>query len=351
MTMQEEPRHLGVAGASPAASPMEPELAPGCVAWIVELDFKTKTTRTCDFAELRGALAGEKFTWIDIEFDNHSNIRRTLTSLGLISEHVIEDMLGGEAATQLARYADYLHLVLTGCRLDNAGKLSLERVDIVMGARFLLTIHQGPRVVLDMVRREYHDDFVRFAQSPSFLLYEIWDNLTEHYVSVQKSLERQVERLQADLFTSTDDAIFSRVSEIGENLLHFRSVLMPARTVLTELSTRRSLFISEATQSFLANMVGTVERVLQDVLVDRDILSQSLNLYMSLVTHRTNRAMNKLTVISAIFLPLTFLCGVYGMNFEVLPELKWEHGYAFFWLICVTIATALVIVMRRNKLL
>jgi magnesium transporter len=98
-------------------------------------------------------------------------------------------------------------------------------------------------------------------------------------------------------------------------------------------------------------MVGTIERVLQDVLVDRDILSDSLNNYMSMVAHRTNKVMGKLTVVSVIFLPLTFLCGVYGMNFEVLPELKLEWGYYGFWALAGVIVLGLIAFMRRIKLL
>jgi magnesium transporter len=126
---------------------------------------------------------------------------------------------------------------------------------------------------------------------------------------------------------------------------------LPARTVLTDLSSRRSLFISEATQPFLANMVGTLEHVLQDLLVDRDILSESLNLYMSVVSHRTNAVMKRLTVVSVVFLPLTFLCGVYGMNFDHLPELHWRWGYAGFWGVAATIVVGLLFVSRRADLL
>jgi magnesium transporter len=97
-------------------------------------------------------------------------------------------------------------------------------------------------------------------------------------------------------------------------------------------------------------MVGTVEHVLQDLLVDRDILSESLNLYMSLVGHRTNEVMKRLTVVSVVFLPLTFLCGVYGMNFQNLPELQWTYGYVFFWALVAIIVAALLGLMRRAKL-
>ncbi len=98
-------------------------------------------------------------------------------------------------------------------------------------------------------------------------------------------------------------------------------------------------------------MVGTLEHVLQDLLVDRDILSESLNLYMSVVSHRTNEVMKRLTVVSVIFMPLTFLCGVYGMNFETLPELHWQSGYAMFWVLVLIIVGSLVYLMRRARLL
>jgi magnesium transporter len=103
------------------------------------------------------------------------------------------------------------------------------------------------------------------------------------------------------------------------------------------------------TQGFLANMTGSVEHVLQDLLVDRDILSESLHLYMSIVGHRTNEIMKKLTVVSVIFLPLSFLAGVYGMNFERLPELGWHYGYALFWLVATSIAGTLLFVLKRAR--
>jgi magnesium transporter len=169
---------------------------------------------------------------------------------------------------------------------------------------------------------------------------------------VQKKFEERVEKVQPASRPRSDDSIFIQDLELGSDLLHFRKVLLPARSVLTDLSTRKSPFISEATMPFLHNMVGTVDHVLQDLLVDRDILSESLNLYMSMVGHRTNRVMNRLTVVSVIFLPLTFLCGVYGMNFEVMPELKWgarlcgSSGSS-----SRSIVTALLVYMRRKKLL
>jgi magnesium transporter len=168
---------------------------------------------------------------------------------------------------------------------------------------------------------------------------------------VHKKFEERVDEVQRSLIGNVDERVFGEASELTVDLLHLRKVVLPARAVLTDLSTRKSPFVGESTQPFLANMVGTIERVLQDVLVDRDILNGSINNYMSLVAHKTNKVMSRLTVVSIIFLPLTFLCGVYGMNFEIIPELKWEHGYLMFWSIVGVTVALLVWAMRRYKLL
>jgi magnesium transporter len=318
--------------------------------FVVELDFARKVDRRIELADAETSMGKGYFVWIDFDVSDAAEAKKALGPLALCSEEILDDALTNEPATQSGRYHDYLHLVVTGCKLQGA-HFELERVDAIIGERFLLTMHKGPVMFLDAVRKVYRSDFQRFAKSPSFLVYEIWDHLVENYLAVQKQFEERVEKLQAELIGEVDDRVFGRVSELGADLLHFRKVVLPARAVLADLSSRKSLFISEATQPFLMNMVGTLERVLQDLLADRDILSNSLSLYMSAVGHRTNRVMNRLTVVSMIFLPLTFLCGVYGMNFEVLPEVKWRYGYIYFWSTAAVIAGGLIWFMRKNKLL
>lgn len=322
---------------------------------IVELDFKTKTYRRVTPDDVPASIEAEKFVWIDVDLANLEEARKLLVKLDLISSEIYEDAVTREPATQLARYDNYIHLVFTGCRLAGH-KFDLERVDAMMGEYFLLTLHKGQPVFLEAVRKQFITDFVRFAKSPSFLLYELWDNLIENYLSVHKVFEERVEGVQQRLVGSAvDDTVFGEASELTVDLLHLRKVVLPARAVLTDLSTKKSPFVSEATQPYLANFVGTIERVLQDVLVDRDILNGSLNNYMSLVAHKTNKVMRRLTVVSIIFLPLTFLCGVYGMNFKTeegnMPELGWEHGYVYFWILCGTLVAFLLFLMRKYKLL
>jgi magnesium transporter len=316
---------------------------------LVEFDFEARAERELAIDEVADAVAQRRFVWIDVQAGDVAEVREPLRRTGLISDAVIDDALSGDALTRHARYDDYLHVVVSGCR-PGAGRVELERVDIVIGDCFLATIHRGPVLFIESVRRDYHADFLRFARSPSFMVYELWDHLIENYLVVQQEMEERVEAMQRELAVGkVDDAVFARFSTLGSDLLHFRKVLLPARAVLSELSTRKSIFISEATQGFLGNMVGTVEHLLQDLMVDRDILSESLNLYMLMVSHRTNLTMKRLTTVSVVFLPLTFLVGIYGMNFVHMPELSWRYGYPFFWGLSAVVVAAILYLMRRSR--
>lgn len=318
--------------------------------WVAEMSFEHKTERHIAIDEVPASLAAGNFVWVDIDVHDPVAARAVVAPLDLMEEDVLDDALGEDAGTQYARYPRHLHMVMTGCDVRERD-FHLHRVDVLFSENTLVTMHHGPVKFLDAVKRGYREDFLHHAKTPSFLIYELWDHLLDRYVVVQDALEVRVEGLEQALIGEVDDAVFAEVAELGSDLLHFRKLLLPARSVLTDLSSRKSRFISEATQPFLANMVGTVERVLQDVLVAREILANSVNLYMSVVGHRTNEVMRRLTVVSVIFLPLTFLVGVYGMNFAWQPELHWRYGYFAFWGVTIALAVGLLVFLSRKRFL
>jgi len=163
----------------------------------VELDFKTKQHRKLSVSDVKSSMEDGKFVWIDVDIARSEEARKLLTSLNLCAPEIVDDAMSREPATQIARYDDYIHLVLSGCRLAGH-KFDLERVDAMMGASFLLTLHRGAPVFLEAVRRSYVADFKRFAQSPSFLLYELWDHLIDNYLAIHKKFEERVGALSAE---------------------------------------------------------------------------------------------------------------------------------------------------------
>lgn len=317
-----------------------------CAPNAVEFDFTSKRELPIAAAEARAAIDRGRSCWIDLDASDPDAVRATLRHLGvnaLVIEHALTSTVDGRGDA----YEDCLHVAVSAASFE-AGQLNTSQVDIILGEGFIVTLHRGDVAFLDQVRKRYSNDFQKFAKTLSFLLYEIWDCMLESYLRVLRAIEDGVESVQQQVLVTTDDEMFGRVATITREALLFRKLVLTSREVLHELAVRRSSFVSETAQPYLNNMVATLDRLGADLAVERETLAEMLNLYMGIVCHRTNAIVKRLTVLSMIFLPLTFLCGVYGMNFEHLPELHWRLGYAYFWMLAASIAGGLVLLMKRN---
>ena len=321
---------------------------------IVEFDFDARRERTIPLEELGAACAQGRFCWVDIDCSaaderdaGASQVDACLKSLE-VNDLARSEVLGPDREGRYDVYEDCLHFAVTEAKLAGQ-RLLTSHVDVVLGARYMVTFRRHGADFVKQMRRTYREDFVKFARSPGFLLYEIGDHLVEMYRRTLRGFQESVEQVQLRLFTDVDDEIFRHVADLTQDILVFRKVVLASRELMHELATRRSPFVSESTQPFLENMAGTLERLGGDLTTEREVLNETLNLYMGMVSHRTNKVVNRLTIISAIFLPLSFLCGVYGVNLKGVPEFEWEFGYVFFWCLCVVIAGTLLLVMRRRK--
>ena len=314
---------------------------------LVAFDFTRKLEKSISPAEVPQARAAGLFCWADAEGESVAAIQPLLTSLGF-DPAVATEVLQPDRLTAYDVYPDCLHFVVREARLDH-GTLTIAPLDLLLNRDSLITFHCQAVELITHLQRTYQEDFLKFSKSPGFLLYEVADHLIEGYRRTLLGFSAAVEQVQLKLFGEVDDGIFQQVAALTRDILAFRRVLLSSRELLHELATRRSPFISETTQPFLEIMAGTLERLGNDLTTERDVLTDTLNLYMSMVSHRSSRLLKRLTTISILFLPLTFLCGVYGMNFQFMPELHWKYGYAGFWIVVAAIVSALLYLMRRFK--
>jgi magnesium transporter len=315
----------------------------------IEFDFDARTERAVPAAEARPAWGESKYVWFDLDAaSDHDGAGALLRGLGLDAQDVASALDGG--SERVASYRPLpggLQLVVAA---PEAGPstVSTSAVAMVLGEGFCATVRRGPVGFLADVWRGCPDDFRRFAQSPGFLLYEFWDHLVAAYRRAADSVSDRARRALDQAFVASDE-IFATVAQLTRDLLTLRRAMVGAREVLGQLTTRRSAVVPASTLPFLRPLVGSLDRLVADLAVDREILVETLNLYIGLVGHRTNRVINRLTVVSSVFLPLTFLCGVYGMNFHYLPELEWRYGYPLFWILSSLIVTVSLAVMKWRR--
>ncbi len=326
----------------------------GAVITVTGFDFERKEERAFEPAEAKSAVAAGWFCWVDMDCSscaareqNCGQCAALLADLG-INELARQEVMGPDREGRYDVYEDCLHFAVSEARLAE-GRLATAHVDVVLGQHFLVTYRRREADFVKQMRRTYREDFRKFARSPGFLLYEIGDHLIDMYRRTLQGFADAVEQVQLKLFGEVDDGIFRHVSTLTQDILVFRKIVLASRELMHELTSRKSPFISETTQPFLESMAGTLERLGSDLTTEREVLNETLNLYMGMVSHRTNKVVNRLTVISTIFLPLSFLCGVYGMNLKGIPETEWTYGYAFFWAVALIIAGALLVLMRRRQ--
>ena len=312
---------------------------------IVAFDFAAKQERSLD-AEAFAVEPG-RYYWLTAAPDESARLQDLLGRLG-VAPATAAWLQGPAQDAQFELLDGAVFFTFSEVRLE-AGALQSQPLAFLLGPNYLAAAVPAASPLMERIRQVYRDDFRKFAQSSGFLLYELGSRLLDSHRRAYSHFAAAAERLQLRLFGNVTDAIFAEVAALTGDLLAFHRAVLCARDLFNELATRKSAFVPETTQPALDILADRLERLGGDIAGVRTELNETLNLYMGMVSHRTNRVVSRLTVFSMIFLPLGFLAGVYGMNFEHLPELRWRFAYPVFWLLVVLFVTAFIAFARRRK--
>lgn len=318
----------------------------------VEFDFANKVERRFELADdeklepvLESVRAG-KFCWVDFDAEHVEQSLPFLERLGL-DPLILADIKQDRPVPYFVDIEDALFFTL----LDgewNDGSLRHRPVAVFFATTFLVTVHREASSVIASMKRSYSRNFRRIALSPGFLLFELADHLCEEYTEIVCQIAEDTEEIEDGLFNQADETKFARVSDLIRGIVEFYKVVVFAREVIHDLANARSPYIPETTQPFLEKKATLLDRLSADITAEREVLSEAVNLYLGIVTHGTNRFLARLTALGTLFLPLSFLAGVYGMNFDYLPELKWKYGYPTFWAVVLTFTISVLTLMKKK---
>ncbi len=321
------------------------------MTFAIEFDFHRKQERTISLDEVADQPSDGFYYWIDLEGEPQEVEMAFLARMGL-DRTTLDALFDEDGPPRFNVFHSCLHFTLREARVVNE-QFRTVPVQVILGLHFMLTSHESSVEFLADMKRTYREDFLAHSQSHGFLLFELADHLTHVYRLTLTEISEQIATIETQLLGETEDEIFREVYDLIRWLLEFRKIIISSRETVHELATRKSPFISQTTQPFLEKKGVLLERLSADVTTEREVLSESLNLYMGIVSYRTNQVVTRLTMVSIIFLPLSFLVGVYGMNFGAaessMPELRWKHGYLFFWCLVFGVVGSLIYWMRRNK--
>lgn len=314
---------------------------------IIELNFATRTDREVRGDALLARPPGGIYYWLLLDPDDNAEADSGLEKLGIPAD-LRAAFLSPAPERPVQPGDEALYFSLTEAGLDQSG-LTTGELRFLVGRHYLVIKRSQPSPVVERMLLHYREDFVKFARSPGFLIFEAATEIGASYRRVFHHYAAEVARVQVELFGEVTDAIFKVVARLTADILAFRRMVLWAGDQFKELSERKSDFVSETAQPALSTMADRLQRLGDELEGERVVLTEALNLYMGMVSYQTNRVLNRLTVLSLIFLPLSFLTGVYGMNFEHLPEVRWTYAYPVFWGVVVLFLLISVIILKRKR--
>jgi magnesium transporter len=287
--------------------------------------------------------------WVDVEGATKEEEQMLIEVFGL-HPLLVEDMLG-ETQPKLEEHDDHYYLIVHGLDLDHHSPTDLRTVeiDVILAEGFVLTHHDRAVASVEFVIKRVRRDPRLMHQSPAFLAHAIIDHEVDRYLPLMGAYDYEIGDLELEIMKETrPKGVLERIFDLKHSLQRIRRVAIHQTDVLLRLSNGTMGRIPEEALPFYRDVYDHFVRVNDLTDSYRDLVSSSLDAFLSVQSNRMNEVMKVLTLISTIMLPLTFIAGLYGMNFDHMPELHWDYGYAFSWALMLVTAIGFVIFFRRR---
>ena len=308
-----------------------------------------RTLQPKTVGEIAPLLRDGTTTWIDVEGLGDEKLLRELGDMFHIHPLALEDVANAPQRPKAEEYDEHLLLVARMARLNEAMELDIEQVAMFVGKSYVLSFGERPGDVLDPVRNRIREGkgAIRGA-GPGYLAYAILDCIIDAYYPVIERLSAKLERLEDRVLVAPTPRLLDHLNRIKTDLVLLRRGVWPQLETLNRLLREPSPFLGEEVQVYLRDPTDHCAQLVDVIDSHRELVNGLLNTYLSVMSNRTNEVMKVLTIMSAIFIPLTFLAGIYGMNFEFMPELHKRWSYPILLALMGTIALLMVFYFWRK---
>lgn len=289
--------------------------------------------------------------WLNMEGIHRPELLKALGECYGIHPLTLEDILNTDQRPKLEDFDDYLFVVLKMLSLQPDGSLAAEQVSFVLGPSFLISFQEGFKADLfDPIRQRLRENRGKLRKGGAdFLLYSLMDAIVDYYFVILEDLAERIEVLEEEVIAGPGRKTVVKIQHLKRETIFLRKSVWPLREVLGRLERRESPLVRGETVIYLRDVYDHSIQIIETVETFRDLLSEVLDIYLSAIGNRTNEVMKVLTIIATIFMPLTFIAGVYGMNFRYMPELEWHWGYPAVLLLMLLVSLGMGIFFRRKR--
>lgn len=290
-------------------------------------------------------------SWINLVGLHQISNLETLGGCFNLHPLVMEDILNTEHRPKLEEFPEHLFIVVKMLQFDDASnEIRTEQLSLILGRNHVITFQEQVGDVFDGVRERIRGAKGRLRKmGADYLAYVLLDAIVDNYFVILEKLGDQIEELEAELIQRPSPATMQKIHHFKREMILLRKAIWPLREVISGLQRQEGALISAATGAFLRDLYDHSIQILDTVETLRDILAGLLDLYLSSLSNRMNEIMKVLTLIATVFIPLTFIAGVYGMNFDNMPELHWKYGYFGIWGLMLGCGLLLLWFFKRKR--
>jgi len=339
-------------------------LPPGAIVHVGRRKRETMTATVIDYdgthidehvlkslAEAVKYTSADTVSWINVVgLHDTDSIEKLGATFGL-HPLLLEDIVNTTQRPKVEEYQDCLFIIIRLLNFDDTTqKLVSEQVSLVIGKGYVISFQEDDKDVFDPVRDLLRKGKGKIrSEGADFLLYRLLDVLVDSYFDILERVGAAIETLEEELLKQPSPQILNHIHLLRRDMIFARKAVWPLREVISTLERIETPLVDHGTLVYLRDVYDHTVQVMDAVETYRDMLATMFDQYLSAVSNRMNEVMKVLTVIATIFMPLTFIAGIYGMNFRMMPELSWPYGYPVVLGVCLFIAIVMVIAFKRKR--
>lgn len=290
----------------------------------------------------------KSITWINIDGVHDSKIIHDLGEHFGFHPLLLEDIMNNEQRPKIEAFEDHIFIILKMLSYERR-EISTEQISIIIGKNFVISFQETEGDIFDPIRKRIRENKGKLRKrGPDYLGYSLIDAIVDHYFAVLEKLEEQIEEVEESISRPTTETIKIMHHLKRQTILLQRSI-WPLREVVSGMMRSEANILKKTTVIYLRDVYDHTIQIMDTIETFRDILSGMMEVYLFSLSNRTNEIMKVLTIIGTIFIPLTFITGVYGMNFDFMPPLEWEYGYYVVMVGMLIIVIFLLLYFRKRR--
>lgn len=346
-------RRRGPPGTPPGTIRVDPQAPPPTLRVMAYDAEGLHEAQLDDLKALPSLLARWEVTWLNVDGLGDAETIRAIGRVFGLHNLALEDVANTHQRAKVEQYPDHLFLVLR--MIERQGHIESDQLSLFLGPRFVVTFQERPGDNFDPVRQRLRQSKGRIRQAGSdYLAYCLIDAVIDAYFPIIEDSGERLDELEDEVMLCPEQSTIGRLHEIRRELLAMRRAIWPLREAVTSLYREPRPLIREETRVYLRDCYDHTVEVIELLETYRELGGGLMETYLSSLSNRTNEVMKILTIIATIFIPLTFIAGLYGMNFNTevspwnMPELGWYWGYPACLVLMLVVAAALLVFFRRR---